>query len=92
MVIVGTKCEESALVEMLFSWCCLWLCPITSPAVHEAVKYATMAEQRATSRYLRKSLMPSFILIAAFIFFLFLLSVSFQVLGETVPFPPIPDF
>ena len=35
MVMVGATCAESTRVEMLFSWCCLWLCPITSPAVHE---------------------------------------------------------
>lgn len=52
MVIVGTKCEESALVEILFSCCCRWFFPITSPAVHELVRKVTMAEHTATMRYL----------------------------------------
>ena len=51
MVIVGTKCEESARVEMLFSCCCRWFFPITSPAVHELVRKVTMAEHTATMRY-----------------------------------------
>ena len=50
MVIVGTKCEESALVEMLFSCCCRWFFPMTRPAVHELVRKVTMAEQMATTR------------------------------------------
>ena len=50
MVIVGTKCEESALVEMLFSCCCRWFFPMTRPAVHELDRKVTMAEQTATTR------------------------------------------
>ena len=50
MVMVGTKCEESALVEMLFSCCCRWFFPMTSPAVHELDRKVTMAEQMATTR------------------------------------------
>lgn len=59
MVIVGTKCEESALVEMLFSCCCRWFFPITSPAVHELVRKVTMAEHTATMRYLMNAFMFS---------------------------------
>ena len=58
------------LKSLCFFWFCVsiirWLWyvryeypGITSPAVHEAVGYVTMAEQTATARYL----MPSFILI-----------------------------
>ena len=49
MVIVGTKCEESALVEMLFSCCCRWFFPMTRPAVHELDRKVTMAEQMDTT-------------------------------------------
>ena len=61
MVIVGTKCEESALVEILFSCCCRWFFPITSPAVHELVRKVTMAEHTATMRYLMNAFMFVFI-------------------------------
>lgn len=61
MVIVGTKCEESARVEMLFSCCCRWFFPITSPAVHELVRKVTMAEHTATMRYLMNAFMFGFI-------------------------------
>ena len=58
---VGTKCEESALVEMFFSCCSLWFFPITSHAVHELVRKVTMAEHTATMRYLMNAFMFSFI-------------------------------
>lgn len=61
MVIVGTKCEESALVEILFSCCCRWFFPITSPAVHELVRKVTMAEHTATMRYLMNAFIFGFI-------------------------------
>lgn len=61
MVMVGTKCEESALVEILFSCCCRWFFPITSPAVHELVRKVTMAEHTATMRYLMNAFMFGFI-------------------------------
>ena len=61
MVIVGTKWLESALVEILFSCCCRWFFPITSPAVHELVRKVTMAEHTATMRYLMKAFMLVFI-------------------------------
>ncbi len=61
MVIVGTKWLESALVEMLFSCCCRWFFPITSPAVHELVRKVTMAEHTATMRYLMNAFMFGFI-------------------------------
>ena len=61
IVIVGTKWLESALVEILFSCCCLWFFPITSPAVHELVRKVTMAEHTATMRYLMNAFMFSFI-------------------------------
>lgn len=61
MVMVGTKCEESARVEMLFSCCCRWFLPITSPAVHELVRKVTMAEHTATMRYLMNAFMFGFI-------------------------------
>ena len=61
IVIVGTKCEESALVEILFSCCCRWFFPITSPAVHELVRKVTMAEHTATMRYLMNAFMFCFI-------------------------------
>ena len=61
MVIVGTKCEESALVEMLFSCCCRWFFPITSPAVHELVRKVAMAEHTATMRYLMNAFIFGFI-------------------------------
>lgn len=61
IVIVGTKCEESALVEILFSCCCLWFFPITSLAVHELVRKVTMAEHTATMRYLMNAFMFCFI-------------------------------
>ena len=60
MVIVGTKCEESALVEILFSCCCRWFFPIPSPAVHELVRKVTMAEHTATMRYLMNAFMFTF--------------------------------
>ena len=53
----GATCEESTLVEMLFSCCCRWLCPMTSPAVHELVRKVTTAEQIATTRYLMNAFM-----------------------------------
>ncbi len=37
---------------MLFSWCCRWFFPITSPAVHELERNVTTAEHPATMRYL----------------------------------------
>ena len=46
MVIVGTKCEESALVEMLFSCCCRWFFPMTRPAVHELDRKVTTPPDR----------------------------------------------
>ena len=61
MVIVGTKCEESARVEILFSCCCRWFFPITSPAVHELVRKVTMAEHTATMRYLMNAFIFGFI-------------------------------
>ena len=61
MVMVGTKCEESARVVILFSCCCLWFFPITSPAVHELVRKVTMAEQIATMRYLMNAFIFGFI-------------------------------
>lgn len=61
MVIVGTKWLESALVEMLFSCCCRWFFPITSPAVHELVRKVTMAEHTATMRYLMNAFIFGFI-------------------------------
>ena len=61
MVMVGTKCEESARVVMLFSCCCLWFFPITRPAVHELVRKVTMAEQIATMRYLMNAFIFGFI-------------------------------
>ena len=61
MVIVGTKWLESALVEILFSCCCLWFFPITRPAVHELVRKVTMAEHTATMRYLMNAFMFGFI-------------------------------
>ena len=61
MVMVGTKCEESARVVMLFSCCCLWFFPITSPAVHELVRKVTMAEHTATMRYLMNAFIFGFI-------------------------------
>ena len=61
MVIVGTKWLESALVEILFSCCCRWFFPITSPAVHELVRKVTMAEHTATMRYLMNAFMFGFI-------------------------------
>jgi len=60
MVMVGTKCEESARVEMLFS-CCCWFLPITSPAVHELVRKVTIAEHTAMMRYLMNAFMFGFI-------------------------------
>ena len=61
MVMVGTKCEESARVVMLFSCCCLWFFPITRPAVHELVRKVTMAEHTATMRYLMNAFIFGFI-------------------------------
>ena len=61
MVIVGTKWLESALVEILFSCCCRWFFPITSPAVHELVRKVTMAEHTATMRYLMNAFIFGFI-------------------------------
>ena len=61
IVIVGTKWLESALVEILFSCCCRWFFPITSPAVHELVRKVTMAEHTATMRYLMKAFIFGFI-------------------------------
>ena len=61
MVMVGTKCEESARVVILFSCCCLWFFPITRPAVHELVRKVTMAEQIATMRYLMNAFIFGFI-------------------------------
>lgn len=57
MVMVGTKWEESARVEMLFSWCCRWFFPITRPAVHELERNVTTAEHTATMRYLMNAFM-----------------------------------
>ena len=54
---VGTKWEESARVEMLFSWCCRWFFPITRPAVHELERNVTTAEHTATMRYLMNAFM-----------------------------------
>lgn len=65
MVIVGTKCEESARVEILFSCCCRWFFPITSPAVHELVRKVTMAEQIATIRYRMNAFMFWFMIFSA---------------------------
>ena len=42
---------------MLFSWCCRWFFPITSPAVQELDRKVTMAEQIATMRYLMNAFM-----------------------------------
>lgn len=68
MVMVGTMWVESARVEMLFSCCCRWLCPMTRPAVHELVRYVTMAEQIATTRYRMNAFVlgPMFGLIVSF--------------------------
>ena len=57
MVMVGTKWEESARVEMLFSWCCRWFFPFTRPAVHELERNVTTAEHTATMRYLMNAFM-----------------------------------
>ena len=60
---------------MLFSWCCRWFFPITSPAVQELDRKVTMAEQIATMRYLMNAFMFWFIIFflppAKFRFFLF---------------------
>ena len=66
MVMVGTKRTESALVEMLFSWCCLWFFPMTSPAVQELVRKVTTAEQIATMRYRMKAFMLLLIIFIVF--------------------------
>ena len=42
---------------MLFSWCCRWFFPITSPAVHELERNVTTAEHTATMRYLMNAFM-----------------------------------
>ena len=47
---------------MLFSWCCRWFFPITSPAVQELDRKVTMAEQIATMRYLMNAFMFWFII------------------------------
>ena len=79
MVMVGTKCEESALVEILFSCCCRWFLPMTSPAVQEVVRKVTMAEQTATTRYLMKDFMYGVIIL----FFVFKCFTFFSLLeGE----------
>ena len=69
---------------MLFSWCCRWFFPITSPAVQELDRKVTMAEQIATMRYRMNAFMFWFI-----IFFLppakFRFS-SFRFLSEVFPF------
>lgn len=57
MVMVGTKWVESVLVEILFSCCCRWFFPMTSPAVQELVRKVTMAEHTATTRYLMNDFM-----------------------------------
>ena len=60
---------------MLFSWCCRWFFPITSPAVQELDRKVTMAEQIATMRYLMNAFtfwfMIFFLPPAKFRFFLF---------------------
>ena len=60
---------------MLFSWCCRWFFPITSPAVQELDRKVTMAEQIATMRYLMNAFMFWFMIFflppAKFRFFLF---------------------
>ena len=60
---------------MLFSWCCRWFFPITSPAVQELDRKVTMAEQIATMRYRMNAFMFWFMIFflppAKFRFFLF---------------------
>ena len=58
---------------MLFSWCCRWFFPITSPAVQELDRKVTMAEQIATIRYRMNAFMFWFM-----IFFCPLLSFAFS--------------
>ena len=68
---------------MLFSWCCRWFFPITSPAVQELDRKVTMAEQIATMRYRTNAFMFWFM-----IFFCPLLSFAFSsFLRRSFPHP-----
>ena len=68
---------------MLFSWCCRWFFPITSPAVQELDRKVTMAEQIATIRYRMNAFMFWFM-----IFFCPLLSFAFSsFLRRSFPHP-----
>ena len=68
---------------MLFSWCCRWFFPITSPAVQELDRKVTMAEQIATMRYRMNAFMFWFM-----IFFCPLLSFAFSsFLRRSFPHP-----
>ena len=62
---------------MLFSWCCRWFFPITSPAVQELDRKVTMAEQIATIRYRMNAFMFWFM-----IFFCPLLSIAFPLSSD----------
>ena len=69
---------------MLFSWCCRWFFPITSPAVQELDRKVTMAEQIATIRYRMNAFMFWFM-----IFFCPLLSFAFSSFLRFLLFPQI---
>ena len=75
---------------MLFSWCCRWFFPITSPAVQELDRKVTMAEQIATMRYLMNAFMFWFMIffcpLLSFAFSSFLRFLLEEVLCETTRF------
>ena len=75
---------------MLFSWCCRWFFPITSPAVQELDRKVTMAEQIATMRYLMNAFMFWFMIffcpLLSFVFSSFLRFLLEEVLCETTRF------
>ena len=75
---------------MLFSWCCRWFFPITSPAVQELDRKVTMAEQIATIRYRMNAFMFWFMIffcpLLSFAFSSFLRFLLEEVLCETTRF------
>ena len=75
---------------MLFSWCCRWFFPITSPAVQELDRKVTMAEQIATMRYRMNAFMFWFMFffcpLLSFAFSSFLRFLLEEVLCETTRF------